>query len=71
MPPAWRIIDKACTFHDQTEKIEFNILGWPWSDCVEFHLCSIGWRPLSLMDSFLDFVDEPNDSVGVDQRGDD
>jgi hypothetical protein len=48
--------------HKQTKKIEFDIRGWCRSECIEFHLCSIGWRPLSIADSSLDFVDEPNDN---------
>jgi hypothetical protein len=67
----WKITDKAHTFHNQTMKIEFGIRGWCWPECINFHLYSIRWRPLSITDSSLDFVDEPNDSGGRTRYGDD
>jgi hypothetical protein len=62
--PAWRITDKAYMFHNQTKRIEPDIQGWCWSECVEFYLCAIGWRPLNSTYLSLDFVDEPNHSGG-------
>jgi hypothetical protein len=37
-------------------------LGLCWSERVEFHMYSIGWRPLNITDLSLNFVDDPNNS---------
>jgi hypothetical protein len=61
IPPAWRIIYKTQMFHSQTKKTGCDIRGWRCSECIEFHLCSIGWRPLIITDSALEFFDALND----------
>jgi hypothetical protein len=69
VPLAWRITNKAHAFPSTTKKTEFDIQAWNWSECIEFHLCSMGRRPFSITDSLLDFVDEPNDGGGKDPVG--
>jgi hypothetical protein len=66
IPPASRITEKVRTFHNQTNKIEFDIRDWYRSESIEFRLFSMGWRLLNT----LDFVNEPNDSGGRIRSGD-
>jgi hypothetical protein len=58
------MIDRADMFHNHTKKIEFDVRGWSRSVCIEFYLCYLGLRPLSITNSSLYFVDRLSNSGG-------